>query len=79
MIAHGGDTQWFHSELQLFVDDGIGLFVAVNSTGRDGAAWAVLGALIRDFADRYLPGTAPRWEGRFGRRGRACSDDRRSL
>ncbi|MEO8449485.1 MAG: serine hydrolase domain-containing protein [Gemmatimonadota bacterium] len=59
VIAHGGDTQWFHSELQLFVDDGIGLFAAVNSTGRDGAAWAVLGTLIRDFAERYLPGTAP--------------------
>src|SRR5690606_26602922 len=57
-IAHGGDTQWFHSDLQLFPDDGIGIFVSMNSSGREGATGHVRNALVRNFADRYLPGTA---------------------
>ena len=55
-ISHGGDTQWFHSDLQLFPDDGIGLFVSMNSSGRDGATGHIRYALARRFADRYLPG-----------------------
>lgn len=55
-ISHGGDTQWFHSDLQLFLDDGIGLFVSMNSAGRDGATGHIRTALSRGFADRYLPG-----------------------
>ncbi|MDQ2701409.1 MAG: beta-lactamase family protein [Pseudomonadota bacterium] len=55
-IAHGGDTQWFHSDLQLFPDDGIGVFVSMNSSGREGATGHIRYALVRNFADRYLPG-----------------------
>lgn len=57
-IAHGGDTQWFHSDLQLFPDDGIGIFVSMNSSGREGATGHVRNALVSNFADRYLPGKA---------------------
>lgn len=56
-IAHGGDTQWFHSDLELFLDDGAGIFVSMNSSGRDGATRYIRGALVRGFADRYFPGT----------------------
>src|SRR5690606_25443126 len=35
VIAHGGDTQWFHSYMHLFVEEGVGLFVSVNSAGKD--------------------------------------------
>jgi hypothetical protein len=59
VIAHGGDTQWFHSDLHLFVDDGVGLFVAFNSTGKDGAVQAIRSNLFHEFADRYFPGVAP--------------------
>ncbi|KAF1715219.1 serine hydrolase [Pseudoxanthomonas yeongjuensis] len=55
-IAHGGDTTLFHSDLELFLDDGIGIFVSMNSNGRDGATGVIRGALVRGFADRYLPG-----------------------
>ncbi len=55
-ISHGGDTSWFHSDLQLFLDDGIGLFVSMNSSGRDGATLLVRDNLAEGFADRYLPG-----------------------
>jgi hypothetical protein len=55
-IAHGGDTQWFHSDLNLFVDDGVGVFVSFNSPGIEGAAQPIRAALVERFADRYLPG-----------------------
>ncbi len=57
VIAHAGDTQWFHSDMPLFIDDGIGLFVSFNSSGREGAAGKIRGALHKAFAARYLPGT----------------------
>lgn len=55
VIAHGGDTQWFHSDLHLYVDDGVGLFVSVNSPGNEGAAHNLRGALFDEFTDRYFP------------------------
>jgi len=54
-IAHGGDTRWFHSDLQLFLDDDVGLFVSMNSAGRDGATAHIRSALVRGFAGRYFP------------------------
>ncbi|SDQ56058.1 serine hydrolase domain-containing protein [Pseudoxanthomonas sp. CF125] len=62
-IAHGGDTMYFHSDLELFLDDGIGIFVSMNSSGRDGATGVIRGALVRGFADRYLPGPRTRTPG----------------
>lgn len=59
VIAHGGDTQYFHSDLNLFLDDGVGIYISMNSTGREGAAAPIRGALFRLFADRYLPGPGP--------------------
>ncbi len=57
IISHGGDTVYMHSYLHLLVDDHVGLFVSVNSQGREGAAGAIRGALFDDFLDRYFPGT----------------------
>lgn len=55
-IAHGGDTQWFHSDLQLFPDDGIGIYVSTNSAGKDGSARLIRDGLVTGFVNRYLPG-----------------------
>ena len=55
-IAHGGDTQYFHSDLQLFIDDGVGYFISVNSGGKEGASGPLRGTFFRQFSDRYLPG-----------------------
>ena len=55
-IAHGGDTQWFHSYLWLFPEDDIGLYISMNSDGKEGASGAIRSALFHGFADRYLPG-----------------------
>ncbi len=31
IIGHGGDTQWFHSDLSLFPDENLGVFVSYNT------------------------------------------------
>jgi CubicO group peptidase (beta-lactamase class C family) len=58
VISHGGDTVAFHSDLHLFLDDGVGLYVSFNSPGTQGAAHGLRNALLEEFADRYFPGTA---------------------
>jgi CubicO group peptidase (beta-lactamase class C family) len=55
-IAHGGDTQYFHSDLQLFIDDGVGYYISFNSVGKEGAVGAIRDAFFRNFADRYFAG-----------------------
>jgi CubicO group peptidase (beta-lactamase class C family) len=59
VITHGGDTQWFHSELNLFLDDNVGLYVSLNSLGKEGAAAPIRSMLFRQFSDRYFPGPGP--------------------
>lgn len=55
-LAHGGDTGLFHSDLTLFVDDNVGLFVSVNSAGGEGAPRALRERLFDEFGNRYFPG-----------------------
>jgi CubicO group peptidase (beta-lactamase class C family) len=54
-IGHGGDTQWFHSDMHLFINDGVGLFISMNSVGKDGAVGPIREQFADAFADRYLP------------------------
>jgi CubicO group peptidase (beta-lactamase class C family) len=55
VIAHGGDTVAFHSDLHLFLDKGVGIFVSFNSAGKEGTAQPLRDAIFADFADRYFP------------------------
>jgi CubicO group peptidase (beta-lactamase class C family) len=56
IVGHGGDTNWFHSHLNLYPADGAGIFVSFNSSGADGAVTLKLRAdLLKGFADRYFP------------------------
>ncbi len=57
-ISHGGDTDLFHSDLWLFPEENIGLYITMNSGGKDGAAQGIRSALFQKFANRYLPGSA---------------------
>ncbi|MFO1338603.1 MAG: serine hydrolase domain-containing protein [Burkholderiaceae bacterium] len=59
VLAHGGDTVLFHSDLLLFVDDGIGLFVSVNGNGANDQGKWLRDRLFEAFADRYLPDARP--------------------
>ncbi len=56
-VGHGGDTGVFHSHLNLWPDQHVGLFVSLNSAGREGASGTIRTALYEGFADRYFPGT----------------------
>lgn len=57
-ISHGGDTELFHSDLWLFPKENIGLYITMNSAGKEGASQAVRSALFQKFANRYLPDNA---------------------
>ena len=52
---HGGDTQFFHSKLAMFMDDGVGIFMSFNSSGKEGAVHRIREAVFAQFADRYFP------------------------
>lgn len=55
-IAHGGDSQWFHSDMQLMLDEHLGFFISSNSAGNGGDLRA---AVWTGFLDRYYPYTPP--------------------
>jgi len=56
ILGHGGDTQFFHSHLQIYPEQGAGIFVSLNSSGTNGYATVPLReALLEGFADRYFP------------------------
>jgi CubicO group peptidase (beta-lactamase class C family) len=56
VIAHGGDLKLFHSDLSLFIDDGIGIYISKNSAGTQ--ALDIRTRLLQEFADRYMPSAA---------------------
>jgi hypothetical protein len=55
IIGHGGDTIFMHSDLHLFLDKNVGLFVSMNSAGKDTAVHPLREQLFEDFTDRYFP------------------------
>ncbi len=59
VITHGGDTTYFHTELNLLPDDGVGLYISVNSLGKEGAAGPIRTTLFKEFSDRYFPAPLP--------------------
>lgn len=59
IVGHGGDTNYFHSHLQLYPEDRTGIFVSLNSTGTTGyATLAVRDSVLHGFTDRYFPADA---------------------
>jgi CubicO group peptidase (beta-lactamase class C family) len=53
IIGHGGDTVYFHSDLHLLADAGVGFFVSYNSVGRGQISPRSI--LWDAFLDRYFP------------------------
>ena len=53
IIGHGGDTQYFHSDLHLIPDAQVGFFVSYNSAGKGEVSNRE--ALWHAFLDRYFP------------------------
>ncbi|MCP2030994.1 CubicO group peptidase (beta-lactamase class C family)/protein-S-isoprenylcysteine O-methyltransferase Ste14 [Okibacterium sp. HSC-33S16] len=57
IIGHGGDTNVFHSHLQLYPDDGAGIFISLNSSGNGPLDdLNIRETVMTGFADRYFPG-----------------------
>ena len=54
VIAHGGDTNYFHTDLTLFPDDNVGLYISVNAKGREGLGEFVRQSLFDEFSDLSL-------------------------
>jgi CubicO group peptidase (beta-lactamase class C family) len=72
IIGHGGDTVYFHSDLHLVLDAGVGFFVSYNSAGK--GEISPRSALWSHFLDRYFPYTPPAVE-----RPASASADARSV
>ena len=53
IVGHGGDTIYFHSDLHLILDKGVGFYVSQNSAGKPGLG--IRGPLFKAFMDRYFP------------------------
>jgi CubicO group peptidase (beta-lactamase class C family) len=59
IIGHAGDLNFFHTDLHLYLDRGVGLFMSFNSAGKDGSVHIVRDRLFDAFTDRYFPDRAP--------------------
>jgi len=57
IIGHAGDTQYFHSDLHLIQDAGVGFFISYNSAGK--GETRAREAVWRAFLDRYFPYEPP--------------------
>ncbi|MEP7383909.1 MAG: serine hydrolase domain-containing protein [Gemmatimonadota bacterium] len=56
LIGHGGDTQWFHSDLSLIPSEQVGVFMSTNTnTG----ATISFQAFLTAFLDHYYPENVP--------------------
>jgi CubicO group peptidase (beta-lactamase class C family) len=58
IIGHAGDTEYFHSDLHLLPNDGVGLFISMNGVGKEGAVGPLRTVFLRNFMDRYYPATS---------------------
>jgi CubicO group peptidase (beta-lactamase class C family) len=59
VIWHNGGTQVFLSDMHLYLDDHVGVFVSQNGPGKPGAVSQIHDALYAGFTDRYFPRTTP--------------------
>ena len=57
LIVHGGDTAWFHSEMNLIPEENVGMFVSVNTA--PSLRFSTRIDLLRAFMDRYFPAKLP--------------------
>ena len=55
VIGHAGDTGQFHSDMHLYLDDHVGLFISFNSAGALGAAHNIRTMVFKGFTNRYFP------------------------
>lgn len=54
IIGHGGDSQWFHTDLALIPSESLGVFVSYNT---DTGGSLSYGPFLETFLDHYYPAT----------------------
>jgi hypothetical protein len=59
IIGHGGDLSRMHSHFSLLMDQGVGVFVSVNSAGSGGGLYDVRESIRDRFIERYFPRRIP--------------------
>ncbi|HEY0779758.1 MAG TPA: serine hydrolase domain-containing protein, partial [Gemmatirosa sp.] len=52
LIGHGGDTEWFHTDLALIPSERVGVFVSYNTNTGGGLSF---GPFLTQFLDHYYP------------------------
>ncbi|PYX51716.1 MAG: serine hydrolase [Acidobacteria bacterium] len=57
IIGHGGDLSYFHSDMHLVLEKGLGFFVSYNSTGK--GELDPRSGLWQEFLNRYFPFSEP--------------------
>ncbi len=65
VIGHAGDTANFHSDLHLYLDDHVGVFVSFNSAGTAGGVHWIRAMILKGFTERYIapaPPQEPTWK-----------------
>ncbi|MBF0696981.1 serine hydrolase domain-containing protein [Actinomyces bowdenii] len=55
IVEHGGDTAFFHSDFEIYPEDGVGIFIAMNGGGTENASGTIRTDLMEGFTDRYFP------------------------
>ncbi|MEA1672727.1 serine hydrolase domain-containing protein [Nitrospirillum sp. BR 11163] len=55
IIGHAGGTILFHSDMHLFLDQDLGIFISMNSAGANDTASRLRQQVLAQFADRYFP------------------------
>jgi CubicO group peptidase (beta-lactamase class C family) len=56
ILGHGGDTNYFHSHLQIYPEEHAGIFISLNSNGNgEIVSHELRQAVLSGFADRYFP------------------------
>ena len=53
VIGHLGDLQAFHTALHILPAENVGIYLSVNSGGKEGASSTIRAAFFQDFMDRY--------------------------
>jgi len=57
VIGHLGDTEFFHTSLHLFMEEGVGIYFSFSSPGKENIVQTLRTSLFQNFADRYFPDT----------------------
>ncbi|MHB1328039.1 MAG: serine hydrolase domain-containing protein [Gemmatimonadales bacterium] len=56
IIGHGGDTQWFHSDLALIPEDNVGIFMSTNTNTGGAISFS---PFLQTVLDRFYPHETP--------------------